>query len=143
MRQLTTNESILMLIGAILMVVGAGMIFFKLEVVAPWFFMVGAIAFASMQLKQRYEGTNFTIRRLRKIMIAGDICFLLSGVMMFENSYKLLLPMFIKLSPDMGYLNYLRYFHNNWVVLLLVAAVLELYSTHRITHELNKDAKKI
>jgi uncharacterized membrane protein SpoIIM required for sporulation len=29
-----------------------------------------------------------------------------------------------------------------WVVLLLVAAILEVYTTHRISHELEKEAKK-
>ena len=41
-----------------------------------------------------------------------------------------------------GYNAYLTYIHNNWVVLLLVAAMLELYSTHRISNELDKEAKK-
>ena len=38
-----------------------------------------------MQLQQRYEGTNFTIRRLRRIMILSDVCFLLAAVLMFAN----------------------------------------------------------
>ena len=141
MKQLTTTESIIMLIGAVLMVVGTALLFFDFTMVAPWFFLAGAIAFTTMQLRQSYEGSNFTIRRLRRIMIAGDIFFLLSALMMIENSYNFMLPFFIEMSPD-GYLTYVRYISNNWVVLLLVAAVLELYSTHRITYELRKDAKK-
>lgn len=140
MKQLTTTESVIMLIGAVLMVIGAALLFFNFTMTAPWFFLVGTIAFTTMQLKQRYEGTNFTIRRLRRIMIAGDIFFMLSAVMMIENSYNFMLQYFIESSPE-GYMNYLRYVKNNWVVLLLVAAVLELYSTHRITYELRKDAK--
>ena len=130
-----------MLIGAVLMVIGAALLFFNIKMAAPWVFLAGAAAFTTMQLRQSYEGTNFTIRRLRRIMIAGDIAFMLSALMMIENSYHFLLPFFIESSPE-GYMNYIRYINNNWVVLLLVAAVLELYSTHRITHELNKDAKK-
>lgn len=141
MKQLTTTESIIMLIGAVLMVIGTALLFFDFAMVAPWFFLAGAIAFTTMQLRQSYEGSNFTIRRLRRIMIAGDIFFLLSALMMIENSYNFMLPFFIEMSPD-GYLTYVRYISNNWVVLLLVAAVLELYSTHRITYELRKDAKK-
>ena len=38
-------------------------------------------------------------------------------------------------------LSYIKYVHNNWVVVLLVAAVLQLYTSHRIANELEKDTK--
>ena len=38
---------------------------------------------------------------------------------------------------------YLQYVNNNWVVVLLVAAVLQLYTTYRISSELEKEAKKL
>ena len=41
-----------------------------------------------------------------------------------------------------NYLIHLQYVHNNWVIILLIAAILQLYSTHRIDRELNKEAKK-
>lgn len=142
MKQLTFTESIIMVVGAVLMIIGILLLFFNFSSIAPWVFLIGAGCFTTMQLKQSYEGTNFTIRRLRRIMIAGDIAFLLSAIMMIENVYHFLLPTFLKLWPQDGYINYVQFINNNWVVLLLVAAVLELYSTHRITHELGKDAKK-
>ena len=95
-----------------------------------------------MQMMQTYSGNNFTIRRLRRIMVTGDVLFILSALLMVENSYGLLLPLFLKLSPD-GYFNYVTYVHNNWVLLLLVAAMLEIYTTHRISGELAKEAKKL
>ena len=40
-------------------------------------------------------------------------------------------------------IDYLQYIYNKWVVLLLIAALLQIYVTHRIDHELNKEAKKL
>ena len=74
--------------------------------------------------------------------IVWPLAFILSALLMVENSYGLLLPLFLKLSPD-GYFNYVTYVHNNWVLLLLVAAMLEIYTTHRISGELAKEAKKL
>ena len=73
MRELTKQQSILFLIGAVLMVVGAGLYVFGVQVVAPWVFAVGAFLFASIQLMQRYDGSNPTIKRLRRMMIMGDV----------------------------------------------------------------------
>jgi hypothetical protein len=38
-------------------------------------------------------------------------------------------------------LSYIKYVHNNWVVALLLAAILQLYASHRIANELEKEAK--
>lgn len=109
--------------------------------VAPWVFAVGAIAFASMQMQQSYDGDDLTLRRLRSIQITGDVLFIVSAVFMLENVNHWLLPLFLKLSPENGYIQYITYVHNNWVVLLLVAAIIEIYTAHRISHELDKEAK--
>ena len=42
-----------------------------------------------------------------------------------------------------GYYQYVTYINNNWVILLLIAAVIEIYTTHRISNELDKEAKKL
>ena len=141
MRQLTKTQSIVLLMGAVLMVAGAGMYVFVIAVAGSWTFAVGACLFAAMQMLQRYDGNNFVIRRLRRIMIMGDVFFLLAAVLMVENAYHWLLPLFLKQGIN-GYNAYITYIHNNWVVLLLAAAVLELYSTHRISNELEREAKK-
>ncbi len=90
-----------------------------------------------MQYEQKYTGTDVTIRRLRKIMLTGAVLFVASALFMLENSYHVVYPLFIKTGID-GYNAYLKYVHNNWVVLLLTASVLQLYSTHRISSELAK-----
>ena len=141
MKQLTRLQSLIFLAGGLLMVVGAGLFVFSNKQLASWIFLVGAIAFVSMQMQQQYEGTNFVIRRLRRIMTLADICFILAALLMVENAYNFLLPFFHNHVPN-GHFAYLSYIRNNWVVLLLVAAILEVYTTHRISHELEKEAKK-
>ncbi len=140
MRQLNRIEALAMLAGALLMVIGAGVYVFTAAAVAAWLFAAGAVAFASMQLRQTYDGRNTAIRRLRKIMSVADALFILSAALMLENTYHVLLPLFLQYI-DNGYYAYLTYVHNNWVVLLLVAAILEIYTTHRISGELKKEGQ--
>lgn len=132
MKQLNKIESIIMVVGALLMVVGAIMGLFKLSWF-PFVYAVGAIGFASMQMLQRYEGRNLTIKRLRGIMVLSDVLFLFTAVLMFANQGNAL---------GLDWIYYLNYIKNNWVVLLLLAAILQLYTTYRIDHELEKEAKK-
>ena len=131
MRQLSNVESILLLLGGLLMVVGSGASLF-LQSWAPYVYAPGALLFVAMQLRQRYDGNDFVIRRLRRIMIMSDVLFLLAALLMFSNEGNFL---------GIQYLSYIKYVHNNWIVVLLVAAVLQLYASHRIAHELDKDAK--
>ena len=132
MRQLNNIETIVMLAGGLLMVIGSGASLF-LQSWAPYVFAPGALMFAVMQMRQRYEGTNFNIRRLRRMLLLSDVLFLVAALFMFANSGDFL---------HLGYLSYIKYVHNNWIVILLVAAILQLYASHRISNELEKDAKK-
>lgn len=133
MKQLNSLQNAVYLIGALLMVVGAGtsMLAWKY---APYVFAVGALAFVSMQFLQRYEGTNVVIRRLRRMMLISDFLFLLSALLMIANTGNFL---------GMDYITYIEYVYNKWVITLLIAAILQLYSTHRISQELDKEAKKL
>lgn len=135
MKELSKNQQIIMAVGATLMVVGVGCYVFNfMPYVFSVVFTVGAIAFAVMQILQAsyVDSDNVTLRRLKKIMIVGDVCFILAGLLMLENSYMVLYRF---LSWDI----WLKYFWNNWVVFLLVAAILELYTSHRISYELKKN----
>ena len=130
MRQLNKIQTLIFLVGALLMVVGAGASVLSWKL-APYVFAVGAIAFTSMQLLQRYEGTNFVIRRLRRMMILSDFLFLLSALLMFANMGNVF---------GLSQIDYITYIYNKWVLTLLVAALLQLYATHRIDRELVKEA---
>lgn len=133
MKQLNSFQIAIYLIGALLMAVGAGASMLAWRP-APYVFAVGAIAFVSMQVIQRYEGTNFVIRRLRRMMLISDFFFILSAVLMIANTSNFL---------GLDYITYIEYVYNKWVITLLIAAILQLYSTHRIGKELEKEAKKL
>ena len=132
MKQLNKIESSIFALGALLMLAGAVMGLFK-WMWFPYLYAVGAICFASMQMLQRYEGSNLVIRRLRRIMLLSDVLFLFTAVLMFANQGNAL---------GLDWIYYLNYVKNNWVVLLLLAAILQLYTTYRIGNELEKEAKK-
>ena len=132
MRQLSKTETIILLVGGLLMVVGAGGSMF-LQSWAAYIFAPGAVMFAAMQMRQSYDGNNFTIRRLRRIQLISDVLFLLAGLLMLANQSNFF---------GIDLLLYIKYVHNNWIVVLLVAAILQLYASHRIANELEKEAKK-
>jgi hypothetical protein len=133
MRQLNKLQTAIYLTGALLMVIGAGASLLSWTL-APYVYSLGAMGFASMQMLQRYDGPNVTIRRLRRIMLLSDLLFLVAGVLMFANLSNFL---------GLDQITYLQYVYNKWVVTLLIAAILQLYSTHRIDSELGKEAKKV
>jgi len=123
-------QNALFVAGALLMVAGAVASLVRWGA-APWVFAVGALAFTSMQMQQSYEGRSFTIRRLRRIVLFSDFLLLLTAALMFVSRW-----------PQLGgldWLTYVNYVHNNWVVTLLLAAILQLYTTYRIDSELSKE----
>ena len=132
MRQRTKLETMLLLVGGLLMVVGSGASILLL----PWaayVFAPGALLFAAMQMRQTYHGQNFQVRRLRRMLLLSDALFLVAALLLLANRTNFL---------GLDQLTYVRYVHNNWVVVLLVAAILQLYAGHRIANELEKEAKK-
>ena len=130
MKQLTKVQNIIFLVGGLLMVIGAGSSLLAWSL-APYVFAVGALCFASMQMQQRYEGQSFTIRRLRRILLISDVLFLVAALLMLANQGNFF---------GLSYITYIQYVYNKWVIVLLIAAILQLYATHRIGHELEKEA---
>ena len=137
MRELSRTQSIILALGATLMVIGTGCVVFDyMPKVAAVVFAVGAVMFVAMQVQNVYTGTNFVIKRLRRIMLFADACFIIAALLLLENAFRFIFPLFLG-SVD-GYNNYIRYINNNWVVALLIAAILEMYTTHRIESEIKK-----
>jgi hypothetical protein len=129
MKQLNSLQNAIFISGAVLMLVGAALGMF-LRSVAPWIFAVGVLAFVAMQVQQRYEGENFTIQRLRRIMLLSDVLLIVVAALMFADYGN---PF------GLDQLTWLNYIHNNWVVVLLIAAFLQLYTVYRIDSELRKE----
>ena len=134
MKELNNIQSAMFLIGGLMMVIGAGCFaFIWHQNVACFIYLIGACLFACMQLLQTYEGSNFVIKRLKRIMSLADVLFVISGLLMVDNVYHVLMPMFH------SYTTYINTLFNKWVLLLIVAAVLEIYTMHRISAELKKE----
>ena len=134
MKQLNKLQSILYAVGGALMVIGAGCFAFMWQQqVVCWLFLAGASMFTLMQSMQTYEGSNFVIRRLKRIQAVANIFFMLAGILMVDTAYMFFRPLF---NSSIAYIDFL---YNKWVVLLLIAAFLEIYSMHRIDSEMKKD----
>lgn len=136
MKQLNRIQSVLFMIGGVLMVVGACCfaIMWQQDVMS-WVYLAGALLFASIQIMQSYEGNSLTVKRLKKIMTLADVLFVVAGLLMVDMVYGLFRPMFDNQE------SYISYLYNKWVVVLLIAAMLEMYTMHRIDYVLSKEKK--
>ena len=101
-------------VGAVLLLVGAMLQITRWEL-SPIIYTIGAVMFAYVQVMSRYEGKNLIVRRLRRQQILGAVLLVFAGVLMFVTR------------------------HNEWVLCLTVAAILELYTAFRIPSELEKE----
>ena len=116
-----------------LMVAGAGCyVMMWQQKIVCWIFLVGSVMFSHMQTMQVYSGTELVLRRLKNIQGLASLLFVISGVLMADSAYGFFRPMFDNIA------DYIELVYNKWVVLLLVAALLEVYTTHRINNELSK-----
>lgn len=142
MKQLNKIQTSIFILGGVLMVIGAGcfafgyIIYPQLTLYTSWLFLLGTVAFSVMQSMQLYEGLSQVVHRLKRIQAVADIFFVLSGISMVDTVYAFARNWFS------NYETYITYFYNKWVVFLLVAALIELYTTHRISHELKKEECK-
>ena len=133
MKKLNKFQSVLFLFGGVLMVICAGS--FALmwqQPIVCWIYLIGSVLFTVMQSMQTYNGNNFVLKRLKRIQSVADICFILSALLMVDTAYLFFRPIFT------DFLTYTQYVYNKWVVLLLIAAFLELYTTYRIDSEMKK-----
>ena len=136
MKELTLIQRIVFLVGGALMVVGAGTyVFMWHQQVFGWIFLLGAFLFSTVQFMQTYSGASMMVKRLKRIMNLANLLFVLAGLLMVDNAFGVLRPLFSDVT------DYLNYVYNKWVLLLLIAALLELSTPHRISSELGKDQK--
>ena len=108
--------NVIQMVGAVLLLVGAALQITRWEL-SPYIYTIGSIMFAYVQVMNRYEGRNLIIRRLRRQQILGSVLLVFAGVLMFVTK------------------------HNEWVLCLTVAAILQLYTAFRIPNELEKEKK--
>jgi len=107
---------IIQIVGAVLLLAGAMLQITRWEL-SPYIYTLGAVLFAYVQVMSRYEGKNLVISRLRRQQVLGAVLLVFAGVLMFVTR------------------------HNEWVLCLTIAAVLQLYTAFRIPSELEKENK--
>lgn len=106
--------AIVQMVGAVLLLVGAMLQITRWEI-SPYIYTLGAVMFSYVQVMSRYEGKNLIIRRLRRQQIVGAVLLVFAGVLMFVTR------------------------HNEWILCLSAAAVIQLYTAFRIPSEMEKD----
>ncbi len=137
MRPLNRVQTLAWVLGALLMVVGMGCYVFLLRnFYAAVAYLFGSVLFAVFQCMQTYEGNDFTIRRLKNMLTLADILFVVTGILLIDTSTKFFLPLFRNMNT------YFNYVYNKWLVVLLVAVILELYAVNRIAYMLRKSKEK-
>lgn len=125
MKQLSPLQNFIMQVGGILLVAGAIMPMVPAVAThAATVFTIGALAFGSMQLLQRYDGRNIVIRRLRRQQIIAAFLLMFSAALLIMKQYHIG-PIAIR--------------GDEWKIALIVAAILELYTAFRIPSELEKE----
>lgn len=123
MKRLNKLQNFIFMTGGVLLLVGAAT-FLTGWGASPYIYIVGSLCFATMQIMASYEGTNVVVRRLRRQQIIGAVLLVLTAVPMMMQTLQ------------MGFAQ-----RNEWVVVLTVAAILELYTSWRIPSELEKEHK--
>lgn len=123
MRELGKFENFMFQLGAVLMLLGL----FLFMVDRVWCFLVysvGVIPFCIMQVKAEYLGRDVQILRLRRQQLLACVLFALTSVCMGMQVFHT------------GFL-----YHNEWVISLTIASIIELYTTLRISAALQKSKK--
>jgi hypothetical protein len=136
MKKLNKIESILFMLGGMLMVTGIGCYVFMLApFITCWIALTGSILFSTLHMMQAYEGSQLAIKRLKRILNIADLLFVIAGILIVDSTYN-----FLRLAFE-NQESYITYVYNKWVLLLLIAAILEVYATHRIDYLLKKQGK--
>lgn len=101
-------------VGAVMTLAGAA-VYVTRWPLAPWLYTTGAVLFAFAQICSPLTVTSFTLKRLRMQQVFGSLALVLAGLFMFFTR------------------------GNEWIVCLLIGAVLQLYTVIRIPQEEKKE----
>ncbi len=122
MTELKKWQLALLYTGGILMVVSLIARLFYPSDIWSYLFLLGTLLYGCIQMLQRYNGKNVVIRRLRRIQIFSDLALILSGL-------SVVLPL----------LNIYYGHRNEWLIFFSIGAVLQLYTSFRLSTELEKE----
>lgn len=111
-------------LGGLLLVAGA-LLPLIIPVGASWVFGLGALLFCPVQMLDRYEGSDFVLRRLRRQQLIGAMLLLVTACLLFMHEYRI--------PPFRG---------EEWKITLLIASVIEAYTIFRIAHLTQDNGQK-
>ena len=97
----------------------------------PWFLLVGSILYVVVQRLTSARSKDIAISRLQSIQLLSGFCLIISSLLLIEQYNGFLMPLVV--SDINSYYNYLRIVHNNWVVMLFIGAIFQLYTTNRLS----------
>ena len=133
-----------MMVSSALLVMSTTLYFENIQLVttirqwAPWFLLIGSILYVVVQRLTSVRTKDIAIGRLQSIQLLSGFCLIISSLLLIEQYNGFLMPVIV--SDINSYYNYLRIVHNNWVVMLFVGAIFQLYTTNRLSHEQQKDS---
>ncbi len=128
MKQLSAIQNAVLGLGALLMLAGAAVFPFQ-HLAACVMFVCGVAMFTAMMFLAGYEGSSFTLKRLRRQQLFSLVCFVIAAVAM------------AMLTWDIRHGSFMFRFvhHNEWVVFLAIGSLVLLYTSFRIPAELKKE----
>ena len=85
---------------------------------------------------QTYEGKSPVIHSVRIVQSVANMLFVFAGISMVDTVYTFTEKWLG--NPQLFY----SIFYGKWIVVMLVAAILELYTTFRISHEMKGEECK-
>lgn len=126
MKPLTPLQNLLYAIGGLLLVAGAVLPLVTAHMKWPFLvFAAGTALFTPMQVKDRYGGDNFVVKRLRRQQLAGAALLVVTALLMLTRWQQW--PPFRA---------------DEWKISLAIAAVFEAYTAFRIPAERQKEEGK-
>lgn len=93
-----------------------------LEAWSPYVFTFGALLYAPMQMLARYEGDNLVVKRLRRQQLIGALLLIIAGGLSIMKS--------LHVGPFRG---------DEWLLVLTIAAVLQVYTAFRLPAALKQE----
>ncbi len=122
MKQLSKLQNLIYAAGGLLLAVGAILYAVPgLTGAAPYVYTVGVLGYAPMQMLARYGGRDLTVRRLRRQQLFSAVLLLLVAPLMFMNV--------LRVGPLRG---------REWLLLLTIAAVYQVFTAFRIPAALKR-----
>lgn len=116
-------RDLLFQLGGLLLVAGAALPLFHVRAGAVAF-ALGALLYAPLQLADRPAGRSLTLRRLYRQRQLSDLLLLVAAALLVAQAW-----------------NAGPFRRGEWMIVLSICVVVQLYSVFRIDHELNKEQK--